>query len=439
MSSLKYNPDKYHPILAKAMKLDDKVPWVILSLLAAIGLTSYTEGWLGWHGISAFSTNTFVAWVAKYLCIMIFLAILGLEIDLIDLKSSGPFILLGILGGLLVPGLLTWYLTGKFYIGLAATATDVAFAVSIFGLVVRGKKILQLIFGALLGITVGDDLVGVMFAAAAFTKGIDGVGLCVIGLHIYQMWKLGIHGVEDIYIKIFGPNREVLPDDDPNLEILEGQKNVIENNPWKWLLASAFLSALLAATGIKWILGPCITLIAAPKGVKQRLYDILRPAQPWILAVFGFVSGTMNVAKPALWADPMLYKVALGGNLGKITGIFLFGLLARQILQKLAPNNIWARVPIWQIWLLAFFCSPNGTVIILFVGMAETAGKVDPSLAIIAKMGFILNLFISLSVVFILRFFVKENPNFLPPQPKEGEGDKPEFGHNPSSPAHPNP
>jgi len=382
---------------------DNKLPWILPGVL--IGIFLFTLGsQIDWHlphllhdpRVHAFS-NEWLIWL--------FFGYLGLEISVSKLIRAGKFAGMATLGGVIIPPILAYVLTGNVYIAAGAMATDVAFSLGAMKVITKGSEGILVLLGiSLMILAVGDDMGGVGALAGIYATPVYswlGVEVIVL-LFAYFCGERGV---------ITFRHRKVDEKGNP-LGGVERRQWLIEiSSPAFWIILSVVNSLVLKMAGVEWILGGCLVFIFAPHGVKETLIHMIKPLIPIVLFVFGVVNGAIDILDPNAWTW-LTFGCFFGGMFGKQIGIFFGGLLGR----RLSRGTKFGNVPTPQIYALALWGSCNGTVAIFFVAMAFKAGFIDPTQAAQATLGYFLTVPAVYAQTFILKATgkLKDIPEFQP-------------------------
>lgn len=389
---------------------DNRFPLILVGVL--IGLISYTGGeFLGAHAHHALHSTT-AHFVSNHLLMWIFFAYLGNEITLKAIAQAGKFVGLATLGGMIVPPITAYLMTGNAYIAIGAAATDVAFSVGASKILTKGDaKVLTLMVTALLILAVGDDLGGIVIMASMYTSNISQGWLMAAVFVLAFTYFCGERGVVDFKIQEAGK-----PDSLKHYQWVVEIRSVM----FWWLLAAANTFVLYMA-GVEWILGGCLAFLMAPPSVQHKIEHVLKPVVPLVLLVFGAVNGAIDVLAPASWGL-ITAGCLFGGMLGKQIGIFCGGMLGRFWCRK-DDGVKYAKIPTQQIYAMSMFGSCNGTVAIFFVAMALSKGKISEAESAQATLGY----FLTVPAVYLQAFVVKylglvqDAPEFQPDPETSGE------------------
>jgi len=394
----------------RIVEWDNRFPLILVGVL--IGLISYTGGeLLGAHAHHVLHSHS-AHFVSNHLLMWIFFAFLGNEITLKAITQAGKFVGLATLGGMIVPPIAAYLLTGNIYIAIGAAATDVAFSVGASKMLTKGDaKILTLMVTALLILAVGDDLGGIGIMAGMYTSEVSQGWLMAEVFVLAFTYFCGERGVVPFYIQEAGK-----PDTRKNYEWVV----VINSVGFWWLLAAANTFVLYMA-GVEWILGGCLAFLMAPPSVQHRIEHVLKPVIPLVLLVFGTVNGAIDILAPESWGL-ITAGCLFGGMLGKQLGIFGGGMLGRAWCRN--DHGVkYAKIPTRQIYALAMLGSCNGTVAIFFVAMALSKGKITDVEAAQATLGY----FLTVPAVYLQAMVVKtlglvrDVPDFQPDCPMHSE------------------
>ncbi|MBT4119473.1 MAG: hypothetical protein HOG89_03115 [Candidatus Peribacter sp.] len=401
----------------KIIDRDNKVPLITWAVAASMILYTLGDQFFDWHWVHGLHShladeiaNEYVMWA--------FFFYLGLELLIREIISAGKFAGCATAGGMIGPPVLTFCLMFMFLdetnwrIALAASATDVAFAIGASKFVTKGAKgALVLLMTALLMLAVGDDLGGIVAAACVYVTAISIFWLCVEGLMFVFTYFCGERGTVPGRIQDKGQ-----PETRRAIEL------VVEIENWKfWIFLAIANTFILKAAGVHWVLGGCFAAILASGVAKEKLIYMLKPIIPLLLVVFGFINGAINVLDPNSWGA-MTFVCFAGGMFGKQIFVGLGALLGRWWSGK-GKKSVYVNVPNSQIYGLALFSSVNGAVAIFFVKMAlknEYCTDVDAQQAI-------LGFFLTVPAVYIQAWVVgklgliKECPDFQPEHPDEAK------------------
>lgn len=391
------------------VRADNNFPFILIGVILGSLIFTLGEQYHLWHWHHLLHKD-WVHFCSNHLGMWFFFAFLGLEITISSLKRAGKFVSLATIGGMLVPPLFCYLLTGNWYVAIGACATDVAFSLGAAKLVSKGEpKVFALLVSALLILAVGDDLAGVVVLAGLYASGIV-MGWLLAGLvNLSFAYFAGERGVITLYYELGddGLRRKI--------DFLIQIKSVSF-----WLIFSLINSAILFFAGVEWLLGACLVFIFAPAEVKHKLAFYLQPLIPIILLFFGLVNGAINVLDPQVWGLITL-GAFVGGMGGKQLGIFFGGILGRSWARSGNSDDVYAHTPLSQIYALALFASCNGTVAIFFVAMGAAKGFIDPGTAAQATLGFFLTVPAVYLITLVLKTIgiLKDDPNFQAPTTAE--------------------
>jgi Kef-type K+ transport system membrane component KefB len=420
-------------------RTDGKLPWILPGALIGVVLATVLGGILGIH----FDHESWQAHTwhkikhTSHLSLWIFFLYLGLEVRLRQLRASGAFVFLTIVGGMVVPLLfcsLLLFLVDVpmamiIPIAMGAMATDVAFSVSCAKManqmVAPGKTFLVILTAYCLSpLAIGDDLGGVGAMTGAYTEGILLSAATTLTMFLGTLYWLGEGGrIEgDFEIGNWKKRNYIL--------------HVRIKTPAFWIFAAVLATVIIMDVGVEAIIGGCLAMIIASDAAKDRLLPWIQPLVPPVLFVFGLTACAINVLNPEAWGWVTLATL-LGGHLGKIMGIFGFGILGRWLLSRRNTKNSdgepedkinWAAMPTGQIATLSLWAGVTGTVAIIFVETALKKGMITPEYATQATLGFALSIlalytetFLIAKIPFLRNWFFKESPDFQPPQPTQAE------------------
>jgi Na+/H+ antiporter NhaA len=362
----------------RIISFDNLIPLILIGVL--IGLISYTAGeYFHIHFHHFFHHHT-VHFVSNHLLMWVFFAFLGNEITVKEISNSGKFVGLSTLGGMVVPPLFAYILTGNVYIAIGAAATDVAFSVGASKLFTRGQShVLTLLVTALLILAVGDDLGGIGIMAGMYAEDVN------------QMWLLIEVGV--LAFTYFCGERGVI-----DFKVQEaGQPDTVKHYQWVveiqsvffWWFLAAINTLVLYLAGVEWILGGCLAFVMAPPKVQHKIEYVLKPLIPLVLLVFGTVNGAIDLLNIESWGA-ITAGCFFGGMFGKQIGIVGGGLIGRSWCRRSDKKEKYANIPTGQIYGLGVLGSCNGTVAIFFVAMALSKGYISEADAAQATLGYFL-------------------------------------------------
>jgi hypothetical protein len=386
-------------------QMDNKIPFI--AIFALIGMIVYTVGeHFHVHAVHHLHNHTLHA-VANHWGMWLFFAYLGLEIKLEDIRRAGTFVLFAIVGGMVVPPLFTLALVGSVYIAIGSAATDVAFSLGGAKLIQGGKStVLSLLVASLLLLAVGDDLGGVAIMTGMYAGDRLHLGWLALEIIILTLgFFLGEGGK-------FQLRRRPQGTDEVHVEDLD----VVLTGKGFWLGLAVANTIVLYLAGIEWILGGCLLFIFAPSGVKDDFIKTMTPFIPIVLALFGLVNGSINLADSANWGK-ITAGCFIGGMFGKQIGIFVFGLIGR----AKSKGTLYGRIPLRQIYGLAMLASVNGTVAIVFINTGLSNGMIDPAQGQQAILGFFLTVPAVYIQAVIAKAWLKDDPGFQPDGHFEGD------------------
>lgn len=382
--------------------LDDRIPLILVGVI--LGLIAYTGGeYLHLH-VQHLLHHHVTHFVANHALMWIFFAYLGNEITLKAIAQAGKFVGLATLGGMVVPPVCAYLLTGNVYIAIGAAATDVAFSVGASKVLTGGRRVLVLMTTALLILAVGDDLGGIAIMAGMYATGIDQFWLFAEVLVLAFTFFCGERGVVDFKVQESGK-----PD------TLRHYQWVVEiRSPLFWWGLAVVNTVVLYMAGVEWILGGCLAFVMAPPSVQHRIERVLKPIIPIVLLVFGTVNGAIDLLAPASWGW-ITAGCFLGGMFGKQIGVMTGGLIGRAWCRR-SGDEVYGRMPLPQVYALAVLASVNGTVAIFFVAMAFTKGYITPEQAAQATLGYFLTVPAVYMQAIVLKTIgiVKDVPEFQP-------------------------
>lgn len=361
-----------HPI----NKLDNKVPLILVGVL--LGAILYSAGeYFHWHWHHIFHDPT-VHLISNDFLMWIFFAFLGIEIRVRKVIQAGKYVGMATLGGIFIPPLLAYALTGNVYIAMGAMATDVAFSLAAGKMAQGGNtRILAATVIALMILAVGDDMGGIAVLAGVYAENVNPTWLFIAIGTIFFTYFVGERGRLN-----FTTGKE----EENGEEVIEKRFLVIRiQSIIFWIFLALLNTFVLYSAGVHWVLGGTLAFLLAPSKIKDRLAVIIEPMVPIVLFVFGMVNGAINLLNGANWTLLTL-GVLVGGMFGKQIGIFTFGMMGRSWTRRTSPDNPYAKMSAKSVYSLALLASSNGTVAIYFVTMAFNAGfisQVESSQAIL--------------------------------------------------------
>ncbi|MGE3278972.1 MAG: Na+/H+ antiporter NhaA [Candidatus Altimarinota bacterium] len=388
-------------------RLDDRFPLIVMGLV--LGALAFTVGEnTGLHAHHVLHHKA-VHFVANDIALWFFFAYLGLEISLSSVLKAGKFVGLATVGGMVVPPLFAYLLTGNPYLAAGACATDVAFSIGASNLLRGADKLaFTLLVSSLMILAVGDDLGGVMVLAGIYANNMAHGWVIAALLILAFSYLFGERGVVTLYYELNdGGKRE-------KIDLIIQVRSIL-----LWVLFGALNTYILWLAGIEWVLGGCLVFIFAPESVKHDLGHGLKQFIPLILFAFGLVNGAINTLDPKIWGLVTLGAM-IGGAGGKFIGISAGAWLGR-LWERKTSNGVYAHAPLSQICSLGLFAATNGTVAIVFVSMAQSKGKITADLAAQGKLGYLLTvpLVYLVAAVVAKMGIVKDVPEFMPSQTPE--------------------
>jgi hypothetical protein len=387
-SQMKSLTAAWHSLGQAIYEADNKVPFILISVI--VGALHYTIAeYFGLTYHHAIHTDG-VHFAANHVAIWIFFAGLGAHIKLQEVQEGGFVIGSAIVGGMVIPPLLVWVLTDNFWLSLGAMATDVAFSVGAAKIAKAGnKKVLAAAFTGLIILAVGDDLGGVLAMAGVYSEAVYFVIIIAILLVIMLSWVIGV--LEAVIEQAH----------EANVMVWKRSHQFLFSG-WFWIGLAVVSTILLAQAKVEWVLGACLVLIAAPMRIKKVVECTLKPIVPLALLLFGFVSGSLDLLAEESWGW-ITAATFMGGMLGKIGGIFSFGLVGMQLAKRWQPNSKYLSMSKRDLFAISHFASANGTVAIFFVVTALNKGVVTSVEAQQAILGYFLTVPAMYAIMFILK------------------------------------
>jgi NhaA family Na+:H+ antiporter len=334
---------------------------VLALVMANIPATLITYEWfLGLHltitlgGLGV--DKPLLLWINDALMVLFFMLV-GLELkrEMVEGQLSRPaqviLPVMAALGGLVVPAAIFWYINGDLVSqknGWAIpTATDIAFALAMLGLLGSRVPVSLKIFLATIAIV--DDIAAIVIIAIFYTSDLSVISLGLAGLGI---------------IVLFALNR----------------MKVMRLAPY--MLAALFIWLCVLKSGVHATLAGVVVAAFIP--LKAR--DDHSPARhlehtlhPWVafavLPIFAFANAGVPFSGMSLekLSNGVPMGIILGLFLGKQIGVFGMILLARLLrLAKLPPGSTWG-----QVYGVALLCG-IGFTMSLFIGtLAFEHGNFD--------------------------------------------------------------
>lgn len=313
--------------------------------------------------------ETISDWIKEGLMAIFFLVV-GLEIkyeilrgELSDPKKLATPVLAA-LGGMVGPALVYLALTGA--IGAPhqgwpiPLATDIAFALAVFGFVGKGLPSSLRVF--LLTLAIVDDLGAIALIALLFSQGLDwtpllwAVGLLVAG-GVFAHWR---RVTAPFWVLGFGL-------------------------VW-YLTVQSGLSTSLTAVAFAMI----VPLNARKENRQSPLKEAMHELHPWnaylVLPLFAFAKAGVSFAGLSLdqALAPLVIAIALGLFLGKQVGVFGAAWLASALRIGARPTDAtWM-----QVYGVSLLCGVGFTMS-LFIGVLAFPGAVDSPEQIEVKLGVI--------------------------------------------------
>lgn len=384
------------------------VPVVLVALVAGLVLFTVSDaGLLGSIGtIYAHLVHNSIVHHLGILALWPFFFVLGAEIKLNNVVAAGRVLIFAIIGGMLIPFGLTAALlltfTGYAFAVVLATsagaiATDVALSVGAmqrFQQSAKNSHWVELSAIALIILAIGDDLGGVIAMTFGFSSGLlSKWALFAEGMLCVVLWLIGnnaritfrVFNTEGINKKLSGEERDY--------HII----TLIEH-PAFWFIAALFNTWFLALAGIEPILGGCLVMIFAPPAVKEKLEYMMLPWSLRGLVVFGIIAGAVNLFNPEAWGIVTLLTF-IGGCFGKQIGIFIGAYIGLRYTPKDDRYGI-NHFNYCSAYAMALSGAINGTVAIVFVNVAYSAGYISELMAQQATLGYLL----TIPFVYLLTF-----------------------------------
>jgi NhaA family Na+:H+ antiporter len=313
--------------------------------------------------------ETISDWIKEGLMAIFFLVV-GLEIkyEILRGELSDPRKLatpvLAALGGMVGPALVYLALTGA--IGAPhqgwpiPLATDIAFALAVFGFVGRGLPSSLRVF--LLTLAIVDDLGAIALIALLFSQGVNwtpllwAVGLLVAG-GLFAHWR-----------RVTAPF---------------------------WVLGFALVWYLTVESGLSTSLTAVAFAMIVPLNARKEnrqspLKEAMHELHPWnaylVLPLFAFAKAGVSFAGLTLdqALAPLVLAIALGLFLGKQAGVFGAAWLASALKIGARPTDAtWM-----QVYGVSLLCGVGFTMS-LFIGVLAFPGAVDSPEQIEVKLGVI--------------------------------------------------
>ncbi len=274
---------------------------------------------------------------------------------------------MGALGGIVVPALIYLYINvddaGASQGWAVPTATDIAFALTILGLVGKGLPGSLKVF--LMTLAIIDDLVAIVIIAFFYTSGLSFESLLIAGLLIAVLAGLNRAGV-----------RAMAP----------------------YLIVGIVLWVCVLKSGVHATLAGVITGMFIPATVKDGhspLDTILHGIHPWvaffILPLFAFVNAGVALEGLSLAnvIDPVPLGIMLGLVVGKPLGVLAFTAIAVFVMRASLPEGVTWR----QMTGIACLCGIGFTMSLFIGGLAFAEG--GAGYARIDRLGILLGSMIS--------------------------------------------
>jgi NhaA family Na+:H+ antiporter len=295
-------------------------------------------------------------WINDALMVLFFMLV-GLELkrEMVEGQLSRPdqviLPVLAALGGLVVPAAIFWYINGDLVSqknGWAIpTATDIAFALAMLGLLGSRVPISLKIFLATIAIV--DDIAAIVIIAIFYTNDLSVISLGLAGLGIAVLFTLN-------------------------------RMKVMRLAPY--MLTALFIWLCVLKSGVHATLAGVVVAAFIP----LRAGDDHSPARhlehtlhPWVafavLPVFAFANAGVPFAGMSMekLSNGVPMGIILGLFVGKQIGVFGMILLARLLrIAKLPPGSTWG-----QVYGIALLCG-IGFTMSLFIGtLAFEHGNFD--------------------------------------------------------------
>jgi NhaA family Na+:H+ antiporter len=361
------NPRNAIDLMRQFLKLESAggyllIAATILALVMAnipVALKAY-EWFLGLHltitlgGLGV--DKPLLLWINDALMVLFFMLV-GLELkrEMVEGQLSRPdqviLPVLAALGGLVVPAAIFWYINGDLVSqknGWAIpTATDIAFALAMLGLLGSRVPISLKIFLATIAIV--DDIAAIVIIAIFYTNDLSVISLGLAGLGIAVLFTLN-------------------------------RMKVMRLAPY--MLTALFIWLCVLKSGVHATLAGVVVAAFIP----LRAGDDHSPARhlehtlhPWVafavLPVFAFANAGVPFAGMSLekLSNGVPMGIILGLFVGKQIGVFGMILLARLLrIAKLPPGSTWG-----QVYGIALLCG-IGFTMSLFIGtLAFEHGNFD--------------------------------------------------------------
>lgn len=295
-------------------------------------------------------------WVNDALMVFFFMLV-GLELkrEVLDGELSKPdqvvLPILAALGGLILPALIFWYLNGDYADqknGWAIpTATDIAFALAILGLLGSRVPVALKIF--LTTIAIVDDIAAIIIIAVFYTSDLSLLSLGLAGLGILVLFILN-------------------------------RMNVLRLAPY--MLTALFIWLCVLKSGVHATLAGVVVAAFIPLKAaegKSPARQLEHNLHPWVafavLPIFAFANAGVSFSGMSLekLTNGVPLGIILGLFLGKQFGVFGMVALARGLrLARLPEGTTWG-----QIYGVALLCG-IGFTMSLFIGtLAFQHGNFD--------------------------------------------------------------
>jgi len=328
-------------------------------------------------------------WINDALMVLFFMLV-GLELkrEMVEGQLSRPdqviLPVLAALGGLVVPAAIFWYINGDFVSqknGWAIpTATDIAFALAMLGLLGSRVPISLKIFLATIAIV--DDIAAIVIIAIFYTNDLSviSLGLAALGIAV-----------------LFALNR----------------MKVMRLAPY--MLAALFIWLCVLKSGVHATLAGVVVAAFIP----LRAGDDHSPARhlehtlhPWVafavLPVFAFANAGVPFAGMSMekLSNGVPMGIILGLFLGKQIGVFGMVLLARLLgVAKLPPGSTWG-----QVYGIALLCGVGFTMSLFIGTLAFEHGNFDLLSGV--KMGVLIGSVLSAAAgLFVLHLALPKGPD----------------------------
>ncbi len=306
-------------------------------------------------------------WIKEGLMAVFFLVV-GLEIknEIIQGELSDPRKLatpvLAAVGGMVAPALVylavVGPLSGPIQGWPVPLATDIAFALAVFGLVGRGLPTSLRVF--LLTLAIVDDLGAIALIAVLFSQGVNWTPIGLVAL------MLGVGGVMARFRKIPSPFW------------------VVGFGAVWWLTVESGLSTSLTAVAFALIVPIRPRTEDGQSPLQEAMHDLHPYVAYLVLPLFAFAKAGVAFGGLSLGQlfSPLVLAIALGLFVGKQLGVFGAAWLATALRIGARPtDSTWA-----QLYGVSLLCG-IGFTMSLFVGVLAFPGEADSIQQIEVKLG----------------------------------------------------